>query len=228
MRLTPTAIVYGLVVFATIARILNRRMAGILNQWDVIFGLLGILWAVAAVMEVLSEETQHPIILPIAIFEIWLLSITLFDELIFTGFGRYMPIRLPLSFYAYYAILIIGASAAYWSGVTSPSPKIKVSTKLALGIPLALWAIQIFLSEIFGTLRGYGLPLWVVILGGLFSAIAIWLIITAKRLLSKSKKLMIKTGAFHAIGKYDGLFVFRVLAGFVHSLERGKSYLHYG
>ena len=188
MRLTPTAIVYGVVVFATIAWLLNRWMAGILNLWDVIFGLLGILWAMAAVMEVFSEEAQHPMILPVAIFEVWLLSITLFYELMLTGFGRYMPIRLSLNFFAYYTILVIGASAAYWSGVTSPSSKIKASTKLALGIPLALWAIQIFLSQIFTVvLMGSSLPLWLVALGGLYSAIAIWLIITAKRLLSKSK-----------------------------------------
>ena len=188
MRLTPTATVYGVVVFATIAWLLNRWIAGILNLWDVIFGLLGILWAMAAVMEVFSEEAQHPMILPVAIFEVWLLSITLFYELMLTGFGRYMPIRLPPSFFAYYAILIIGACTAYWSGVTSPSPKIKASTKLALGIPLALWAIQIFLSQIFTVvLMGSSLPLWLVALGGLYSAIAIWLIITAKRLLSKSK-----------------------------------------
>jgi len=126
LRLTPTAIVYGVVVFATIAWLLNRWMAGIPIQGDVILsGLPGILWALAAVMEVLSEEVQHPIILPIALFQIWLLSIGLIWELSLTGFGRYMPIRLPPSFFAYYAILIIGASAAYWSGVTSPSPKIR-------------------------------------------------------------------------------------------------------
>ena len=189
MRLTPTAIVYGLVVFATIAWLLNRWMTGIPIQGEVIlFGLPGILWAMAAVMEVLSEEIQHPIILPIALFEIWLLSIGLISELSLTGFGRYMPIRLPPSFYAYYAILIIGACTAYWSGVTSPSPKIKASTKLALGIPLVLQAIQIFSLETYHTLRGWSPSLKALTIAGLLSAIAIWLIITAKRLLSKSKK----------------------------------------
>ena len=187
LRLTPTAIVYGVVVFATIAWLLNRWIAGILNLWDVIFGLLGILWAVAAVMEVFSEEAQHPMILPVALLEVWLLSITLLYELSLTGFGRYMPIRLPPSFFAYYAILVIGACTAYWSGVTSPSPKIKASTKLALGIPLALQAIQIFSLEIYHTLRGWSPSLQALAIAGLLSAIAIWLIITAKRLLSKSK-----------------------------------------
>ena len=188
--------VYGLVVFATIAWLLNRWMAGIPIQGDVILsGLPGILWAVAAVMEVFSEEVQHPIILPIALFQIWLLSIGLISELSLTGFGRYMPIRLPPSFFAYYAILVIGASAAYWSGVTSPSPKIKTSTKLALGIPLALQAIQIFSLEIYHTLGGWSPSLQALAIAGLLSAIAIWLIITAKRLLSKSK-LHIKTRAF--------------------------------
>ena len=196
MRLTPTAIVYGVVVFATIAWLLNRWMAGIPIQGEVILsGLPGILWAVAAVMEVLSEEVQHPIILPIALFQIWLLSIGLISELSLTGFGRYMPIRLPPSFFAYYAILVIGACTAYWSGVTSPSPKIKASTKLALGIPLALQAIQIFLLEIYHTLSGWSPSLQALAVAGLLSAIAIWLIITAKRLLSKSKP-HIKTRAF--------------------------------
>jgi len=195
LRLTPTAIVYGVVVLATIAWLLNRWIAGILNLWDVIFGLLGILWAMAAVMEVLSEEAQHPMILPVALLEVWLLSITLLYELSLTGFGRYMPIRLPPSFFAYYAILVIGACTAYWSGVTSPSPKIKASTKLALGIPLALQAIQIFSLEIYHTLGGWSPSLQALAIAGLLSAIAIWLIITAKRLLSKSK-LHIKTRAF--------------------------------
>jgi len=188
--------VYGLVVFATIAWLLNRWMAGIPIQGDVILsGLPGILWAVAAVMEVFSEEVQHPIILPIALFQIWLLSIGLISELSLTGFGRYMPIRLPPSFFAYYAILVIGASAAYWSGVTSPSPEIKASTKLALGIPLALQAIQIFSLEIYHALGGWSPSLQALAIAGLPSAIAIWLIITAKRLFSKSK-LHIKTRAF--------------------------------
>ena len=188
MRLTPTAIIYGAVVFATIAWLLNRWMAGISIQGDVIvFGLPGILWAMAAVMEAFSEEAQHPMILPVALFEIWLLSIGLISELSLTGFGRYMPIRLPPSFFAYYAILVIGASAAYWSGVTSPSPKIKASTKLALGIPLALQAIQIFSLEIYHTLRGWSPSVRALAIAGLLSAIAIWLIITAKPLLSKSK-----------------------------------------
>ena len=184
-----------MVVLATIAWLLNRWIAGILNLWDVIFGLLGILWAMAAVMEVLSEEAQHPMILPVALLEVWLLSITLLYELSLTGFGRYMPIRLPPSFFAYYAILVIGACTAYWSGVTSPSPKIKASTKLALGIPLALQAIQIFSLEIYHTLGGWSPSLQALAIAGLLSAIAIWLIITAKRLLSKSK-LHIKTRAF--------------------------------
>ena len=188
MRLTPTAIVYGVVVFATIAWLLNRWMAGIPIQGDtIVFGLPGILWAVAAVMEVLSEEAQHPMILPVALFEIWLLSIGLIWELSLTGFGRYMPIRLPPDFFAYYAILIIGACVAYRSGVTSPSPKIKASTKLALGIPLALQAIQIFSLEIYHTFRGWSPSLRALAIAGILSAIAIWLIITAKPLLSKSK-----------------------------------------
>jgi len=137
-------------------------------------------------------------ILPIALFELWLLSITLFYELSLTGFGRYMPVRLSPSFYAYYAILVMGACMAYWSGVTSPSPKIKVSTKLASGIPLALQAVQIFSLEIYHTPSGWSPLLQALAIAGLLSAIAIWLIITAKHLLSESKG-HIKTRASHTL-----------------------------
>ena len=54
-------IVYGLVVFAAMAWLLNRWMTGIPIQGDaVFFDPPGIMWAVAAMMEVFSEGSTLP------------------------------------------------------------------------------------------------------------------------------------------------------------------------
>ncbi|MEN2974289.1 MAG: hypothetical protein ABDH32_01775 [Candidatus Caldarchaeales archaeon] len=188
MRLTLAAIVYGMVAFANVLWISTRWIAGILNDWDIIFGLLGVLWVMATVMEVVSEEVQHPIVAAVSLFKLWAISITLFHELDLTGFGTYMPIRLPPSFYAYYGLLVIASYTAYRKG-TRLSLNNKILTKLTVAISLILWTLHIFLVTVIPILHGYQPPLWIPIFGGILSIIAIWLIITTKPLFSKLKAI---------------------------------------
>ncbi|GBC69045.1 hypothetical protein HRbin01_00736 [archaeon HR01] len=182
MRVEVTTITYAVAGLVTVSWSISRAVEGIYNIYDVVMDSAAIVWVVSSYMSIKSKQVQHPFAALMSLVLLWLLFITISYELELTGFGTYMPLRLPPIVYGYAGLLIFVCYVAYRDGATKPPAYVNILTRLFVAIPLFLWFLQIVIGYSYGFIEGYSPPIWLLLF-------AIILLILAIRIIHRIKTI---------------------------------------
>jgi len=139
-----------------------------------------IVGVVSSFMNIKSKQVQHPFAALMSLVVLWLLFITISYKLELTGFGTYMPLRLPLIIYGYVGLLIYLCYVAYRDGTTKPPTHVNILTRIFVAIPLFLWFSHILIGYSYVFIKGYSPPIWMLVFAILLLILAIQIILTIK------------------------------------------------
>nr|BAJ49462.1 hypothetical protein HGMM_F15C04C11 [Candidatus Caldarchaeum subterraneum] len=183
-----TTITYAVAGLVTVSWSISRAVEGIYNIYDVVMDSAAIVWVVSSLMSIKSKQVQHPFAALMALIVLWLLSVTISSELELTGFGTYMPLRLPLIIYGYVGLLIYVCYVAYKDGTTKPPACVNILTRLFVAIPLFLWFLHIVIGYSYAFIKGYFPPIWMLVFATILLILAIRIILKIKAIYSDYNK----------------------------------------